>query len=121
MTPRDKVSAQEFSVDTALDPEAIREAGQLAAEAGAQFMGPKIREHGVSSSVIGYVIGSSEVMELAVGWEELENDKRRVTLKVGDNFATERWQWNFIPLSPKYPTAMGPLKRFSERLRKELA
>lgn len=127
MSAQEKVSAQEFTMDTTLIPEAIREACGRAAEAGMQFMGSKIYEHGISSSVIGYVIEASvfdgtRVMELAVGWEDLEDGRRRVTLEVGDNFATKQWQlYGFIPLSPKSPAAMGSLKRFSERLRKELS
>jgi len=126
MTPQEKVSMQEFTIDTSLDPEAIREAGQRAAEAGTQFMGCKIHEHGVSESVIGYVIDgfgiSGRQMELAVGWKEIGEGRRRVTLEVGDDFATSRWElWGFIPISPKSATAMGPLKLFSARLRKELS
>lgn len=126
MSAQEKVSAQKFTVETTLSPEAIREAGLRAAEAGTQFMGCKIHEYGVSKSVIGYVIGGlgagERQMELAVGWEELKDGKRRVTLEVGDNFATNRMVLlGFIPLSPYSPTAIGPLKRFSQRLRKELS
>ena len=59
MGAREKVSAQEFTAETTLSPQAIREACGRAAEAGMQFMGPKIHEHGVSSSVIGYFIEAS--------------------------------------------------------------
>lgn len=126
MNPRAKVSLEEFSIDTTLDPEAIRDAGQRAAEAGTRFLESKIVEREVADSTIGYVINSSgglfsqRLMDLTVGWEELGDGKRRVSLEVGD-FATSRWElWGFIPLSPKSPTAMGSLKRFSARLRKDL-
>lgn len=127
MGAQEKVSLQKFTIETALDPEAIREACGRAAEAGStQFLGHSIHEYEASDSVLGFVIsgpgGFVELMGLAVGWEELENGKRRVKLDVGDDFATERWAlYGFIPLSPRSPTAMGSLKRFSARLRKELS
>ena len=128
MKLQEKVSLQEFTVDTTLSPEAIREACGRAAEAGTRFMDKKVVEHGISESAIGYVINSAgglfstELMELAVGWEELENGKRRVTLEVGDDFATTRWVLGgFIPIGPKSAAGMGSLKRFSDRLRKELS
>lgn len=125
MNAREKVSLQEFTIDTNLDPEAIREAAQRAAEAGMRFLKSTVHEAGVADSVIGYVIagpgGFVEQMELAVGWEDVGEGRRRVTLEVGD-FGTSRWVlWGFIPIGPKSATGMGSLKRFSERLRKELS
>lgn len=125
MTPREKVSLQEFTMDTALSPESIREAGQRAAEAGTRFLESRVVEKGVEDSTISYVItgpgGFVQLMDLAVGWGDTGEGQRRVTLEVGD-FATERWTlWGFIPIGPKSATAMGPLKRFSARLRKELS
>lgn len=125
MNAREKVSQQEFTMETTLNPEDIPEACGRAAEASTRFLESKVVEHGVSDATISYVINGSfgtKLMELAVGWEELENGKRRVTLEVGDNFATKRWVlWGFIPVTPKSATAMGSLKLFSARLRKELS
>ena len=122
MNAREKVSAQEFSVDTALDPEAIREAGRRATEAGTRFLQNTIREYAVEDSAIGYVItgpgGFVQQMDLAVGWEDLFDGKRRVTLEVGE-FLTEQTKIYFIPIGPKSAVAMGSLKLFSARLRKE--
>ena len=125
MKVQEKVSQQEFTIDTALSPEDIREAAQRAAEAGTRFLESTVHEAGVADSVIGYVImgpgGFAEQMELAVGWEDVGEGRRRVTLEVGD-FGTSRWVfWGFIPIGPKPATGMGSLKRFSERLRKELS
>ena len=127
MKLQEKVSLQEFTVDTTLSLEAIREACGRAAEAGTRFLESKVVEHGVSDSVIGYVINSSgglfstQLMEFAVGWEEIGEGRRRVTLEVGD-FGTSRWVlWGFIPIGPKTATGMNSLKRFSARLRKEIS
>jgi hypothetical protein len=71
MTPQEKVSEQEFSIETALSPEAIREAGQRAAEAGKVFMESTVVEHEVTDSYIIYVIngpgGFVQQMALAGG------------------------------------------------------
>lgn len=125
MNAQEKVSMQEFAVDTALNPESIREAGRRAAEAGTRFLDNKVVENGVADSSIRYVvtnpIGFMESMEIFVGWEELDGGQRRVEMKVGE-FMTDRFTlWGFIPLGPKMVSAMGPLKRFSDRLRKELS
>lgn len=127
MNAREKVSLQEFSIDTALDPEAIHDAGRRAAEAGTRFMESKILEDEVTDSTINYAINSSggifsqRLMDLIVGWQELGDGKRRVSLGVGE-FATSRWElWGFIPISPKSPTALGSLKGFSARLRRDLS
>lgn len=125
MSAREKVSTQEFTIETDLDPQGIREAAQRAAEAGTRFLESTVHEAGVADSVIGYSItgpgGFVEQMELAVGWEDVGEGRRRVTLEVGD-FGTSRWVlWGFIPIGPKAATGMGSLKRFSERLRKELS
>jgi hypothetical protein len=117
---------QEFTVDTALDAEAIREACGRAAEAGTRFLDTKVVEYAATDTAIGYVINGvnllgTQLMDLAVGWEEIGDGRRRVTLEVGD-FVTDRWAlWGFIPLSPRSPVAMGSLKRFSASLRKELS
>ena len=125
MKAQEKVSLQEFIIDTDLDPEGIREAGRRAAEAGTLFLQSTVQEAGVTDSVIGYVItgpgGFKELMELAVGWEDVGEERRRVTLEVGD-FGTEQIKFfYFIPIGSKSATGMGSLKRFSERLRKELS
>ena len=125
MTLREKVATQEFSIDTALSPEAIREAGQRAAEAGTRFLQSTIREDEVTDSGISYVFmgpgGFVQQMELAVGWEDNGEGQRRVTLEVGD-FLTDRMTlWGFIPIGPKSVIALGSLKRFSATLREELS
>lgn len=124
MNPREKVTMEEFTIDTRLDPEAIREVGRRAAGAGTRFMTSTVVEHVVADSVISYVIngpgGFVRQMELAVGWEELGDGKRRVTLEVGE-FMTDQMKIAFIPIWPKSVTAMGSLKRFATRLRRELS
>lgn len=125
MTLREKVSLQEFSVDTKLSPEAIREAGRRAAEAGTRFLDKRVVEEEAVDSTISYVItgpgGFVQVMDFMVGWEDMGDGRRRVSLAVGD-FMTDRMTlWGFIPIGPKTVTAMGSLKRFSARLRKELS
>lgn len=124
MTPREKVSTQEFTIDTSLDPEAIREAGQRAAEAGTRFLESRVVENGVADSTIGYSItgpgGFVQQMELAVTWKELDDGQRRVSMEVGE-FMTDQMKIAFIPIWPKSVTAMGSLKRFAARLRKELS
>lgn len=124
MTLREKVSLQEFSIDTALSPEAIREAGKRAAEAGTRFLDSKVVENGVADSIIRYSImgpaGFVKAMEIFVEWEELGDGQRRVSMKVGE-FMTDQMKLYFIPIWPKSVSAMGPLKRFSARLRKKLS
>lgn len=124
MSAREKVSQQEFTIDTTLSPEDIREACGRAAEAGTQFLQSTVHEAGVVDSVIGYVItgpgGFVELMDLAVGWEEIGEGRWRVTLEVGD-FGTEQWKVFYIPIGPKSATGMRSLKQFSARLRKELS
>ena len=124
MKAREKVTLQEFTMDTGLDPESIRQACGRAAEAGTQFLQSTVHEAGAVDSVIGYVItgpgGFVEQMELAVGWEEIAEERRRVTLEVG-GFIIEQIKIYYIPVGSKSPVAMGSLKRFSARLRKELS
>ena len=125
MTLREKVSAQEFSVATGRNPEDIREAGQRAAEAGARFLESTVVEHQIADSAINYVVngpgGFVQKMDLTVRWETTGNGQRRVSLEGGD-FMTDRMVlWGFIPIGPKSVTAMGSLKRFAARLRKELS
>jgi hypothetical protein len=125
MTLREKVSAQEFSVATGRKPEGIREAGQRAAEAGTRFLESTVVEHEVADSAISYIIngpgGFVQKMDLTVRWDDTGDGQHRVSLEVSD-FMTDRMVlWGFIPIGPKSVTAMGSLKRFAARLRKELS
>ena len=120
---QDKVNATEFSVETGLDEREIRQAGQVAIEAGKRFMTSTISEAGVSANRIDYVIkgpgGIMQQMAFRVGWEQTPSGRRRVQMKVGE-YMTTRQTVLFVPVTPKSVTALVSVKRFAEALQREL-
>lgn len=121
---QEKVSSIEFEIETGLDVAGIRTAGQQAAEAGRRFLTTTVVETGESDAVIGYAVrgpgGLRNQMELFVQWTALGDDRRQVSLSVGD-YVTHQQSFMFIPLSPRTAPALTSARRFAAALAAELS
>lgn len=121
---RDKVSAEEFSCVTPLDPAAIQQAGQTAAEAGKRTLQNSIKLAGSGSNHLDYLIkgpgGLVTQMAVRVSWSGADEQKH-VNLSVGDFTTSRPVIFGFIPIGPASAPALTSLKRFSASLRSQLS